>query len=181
MKKLLMPVVALVTAGLVAFGPNAMAGNAKTLYYVGKTAQHQDLEFHVRQTSTRSFAVPVSFSMKLRCPVTGDAGLADFLFFGFQVPVHKDGSFSLDLNDLQDAFHWGGTITGKTAQGTLSFGFPAFTYDGGLQSCGSGDVSWTASELVPALRLRSSATGSVTQIRVSRDAATGKVTITTTK
>jgi hypothetical protein len=175
-----MPVVALATAGLMAFGPNAMA-SSKTLYYVGKTSQHQALEFHVRQTSTKSFAIPIDFIMRLRCPVTGDAGTAEFSFFGFEVPVQKDGSFALDLNDLQSAFHWGGTITGTTASGTLSFGFPAFTYDGGLQSCGSGDIGWTANELVPAAPARSSASAVTTQIRISRDASTGTVSFSITR
>jgi hypothetical protein len=151
-------------------GSSALAGGST--YYAGKNSQGQKLLFMVDHTASGPKFDPIFINQIIRCPVTGQMIKSEYTFQGFQIPI-RNGKFSLALNDLSDRFGWNGTVTPRKAFGTESIDLAAFDNEGGLQNCGAGSLSWTASALVPA----SSATvapGSALVVRVTRT-ANGKV------
>jgi hypothetical protein len=133
---------------LLTLGSTALAGAGGSTYYAGTNSQGQKLLFTVDQTASGPMFDPLFINQVSRCPVTGDVFTTEFTFQGFQIPI-TNGKFSLVLNDPSDRFSWSGTITPTKASGKESIDLAAFDKEGGLQDCGAGSPSWTATALVP--------------------------------
>lgn len=141
MKRMTMVTIAGLTALLLAFGPNALAGT-KTFFF-GRTEPGAKLLFIVEQRSHGPVFEPIFIRAFLTCPATGDEFLAEFDFSGFRIPI-RDGRFALRFNDIQEDFLWAGKVRDTRAKGPFHFNFPAFDLKGGLQTCGSGPLTWKA-------------------------------------
>lgn len=116
--------------------------------YAGKNSQGLKLRFAVVDTASGPKFDPISTAMTIRCPVTGDVITIGFGFSGFRIPI-KNGKFSLVVSDITDRLLWSGTVTSTKASGPESYAMPAFDNEGGLQTCSSGPLSWTAKPVAP--------------------------------
>ena len=135
---------------LLTLGATALAGAGAggSTYYAGTNSQGQKLLFTVDQTASGPKFDPIFINQVSRCPVTGAVFTTEFTFQGFQIPI-TNGKFSLVLNDPSNRFSWSGTITPTKASGKESIDLAAFDNEGGLQDCGAGSLSWTATALAP--------------------------------
>lgn len=176
MKRLTTVSVAGLTALLLAFGPNASAGS-QTVYF-GKTAPGERLLFIVAQGSHGSVFEPIFIQALVTCPATGDQIRFEFDFSGFRIPL-QSGHFTFSFNDIQDDFLWAGKVSDTKAAGPFHFNFPAFDMEGGLQTCGSGSLTWKAKG-VSSQASRSTAQGPAPSVvvKVTKD-RNGKVSFLT--
>ncbi len=167
-KRWMLASVAVTVTMLMALGPTAMA--SKQHFWVGHVDKSHIVLFTTEKIGGVVYFEPIEIDFTLTCHVSGDEVDYGYSFFGFQEPVNKKGHFDLNLGDpYYGPFDWEGTLSGKTASGTVLAGFPLYDGQGGYgtQSCDNDPgADWTAKDLGSA---RPTSPHHSVQIRFTKD------------
>ena len=98
------------------------------------------------QMRSMSFGIGGEVPLTLTC----DDGSVQETGFGFEGGLPRLPSHALDLDEVYDvALHVHGTIQAVHGSGTFSIAVPRFTQDEQVQSCSSGELTWTVERILP--------------------------------
>jgi hypothetical protein len=150
----LMGLVTVTVLAVCVIGGGAIAGPGKLRIYRGTLGDTgRKIFFHIVKRVDRPVALrEIEFGVEMTCDVDGSIQQWGVGFgWGGRIPSMPSHTLGLDMVDFHAALHVHGKIQAVHGEGTLSFAIPEFTADATVQTCASGDLTWTVDRTVPSV------------------------------